>query len=71
VIHDRLLELGCNCGYAIVNDYVQKFIRDNEKAAHESIQAESSRWNKDYKPGTYKEQQLKKAAIEKARNSTK
>ena len=30
-IHDRLTELGCECGYTIVNDYVRKKIDEYEK----------------------------------------
>lgn len=32
IIHDRLIEQGCECGYTIVNDYVQKKICEYEKA---------------------------------------
>jgi hypothetical protein len=31
IIHDRLIEQGCDCGYTIVNDYVRKKIDEYEK----------------------------------------
>lgn len=31
MIHDRLIEQGCECGYTIVNDYVRKKIDEYEK----------------------------------------
>lgn len=32
IIHDRLIDQGCKCGYTIVNDYVRKKIDEYEKA---------------------------------------
>ena len=32
IIHDRLIEQGCECGYTIVNDYVRSKIDEYEKA---------------------------------------
>jgi hypothetical protein len=32
IVHDRLVEKGCMCGYTIVNDYVQKKFNEYEKA---------------------------------------
>jgi hypothetical protein len=31
LIHDRLVEQGCECSYTIVNDYVRKKITEYEK----------------------------------------
>ena len=32
IVHDRLVEEGCMCGYTIVNNYVQKKICEYEKS---------------------------------------
>ena len=32
VIHDRLIEQGCRCGYTVVNDYVRMKIDEYQKA---------------------------------------
>lgn len=32
IIHDRLIEYGCNCGYTIVNDYVRMKMLEYEKS---------------------------------------
>ena len=71
VIHDRLLEIGCVCGYTIVNDYVQKIIREYEKTGDCQIDVQSKHLNKDFKLASYKEHQMKKVSIEKARYETK
>ena len=71
VIHDRLLEMGCACGYTIVNDYVQKTILEYEKTWANQIDVQSKHSNKDFMPDSYKERQEQKISIEKARFSTK
>jgi hypothetical protein len=50
-IFDRLTELGCQCGYTIVNDYVRKKIREYER-------------NGNYRPYVHKSRD-KKALLEK------
>ena len=32
LVHDRLIEQGCVCGYTIVNEYVRKKIREYEES---------------------------------------
>jgi len=51
IIHDRLIEHGCNCGYTIVNDYVRKKITEFEasgvyKTSMQSVKDKTSYKNK-------------------------
>ena len=51
IIHDRLIEQGCMCGYTIVNDYVRKKISEYEKSGvyrttARSVTDKTSRQNK-------------------------
>jgi hypothetical protein len=67
VIHDRLVEMGCVCGYTIVNDYVQKIITEYEKTGTYQVYVQSKRVDKDHNSGSFKERQMQKVSIEKAR----
>lgn len=65
VIHDRLLEMDCECGYTIVNDYVQKMVQDYEKAGYYSFDACSKGLTKAHSSLSFKESQNKKISEEK------
>jgi len=51
LIHDRLLEMGCRCGYTIVNDYVQKLNQCDNTT--QTAAMKNSYWKKHIKRGAF------------------
>ena len=66
-IHDRLLELGCICGYTIVNDYVQKIRMEYEDKLKHKVDIQSKALKKEFEPSSYIDRQKTKISIEKER----
>ena len=66
LIHDRLIEMGCRCGYTIVNDYVKKLSQFNKTA--QANTTNNSYWKKHIKRGSFYENHMMKVNSEKSRN---